>query len=395
MNADDCDGAAHANASERLWRYSAPELICSLSPAARTLASDSYALGCLLWEALTCQQLWQGLGQAQVRALMQRRLRPPTPEFFAPHVSALLHSCWAELPAERPMPAEILFRLAGGGKSTAYMYLPKSTMRSSLRNSRSSEDSAPRISSVKSVKWALPQEHALDTTAVEVSSPSHSVSHQTADAPAFPSMSLPDNRPLNVAEQTCAPYIIPAQSSLRPDNTQCLPGARDIEQPALRLPLLARDGNTPAPLGDEAHIVPQAAVNRPVLAAAAATRFSLQLGAAVVDNRDDLLQTHQHQHVSPPPAMRSPPAPRPPESPHHQPATPALLSHAQVPSPSKPSAGHYDVASSIAAHVLAAKQLAGSSGSAVVDKRDFARSVGRRCIVCSPMSDYFADMRTL
>jgi hypothetical protein len=161
----------------------------------------------------------------------------------------------------------------------------------------------------------------------------------------------------------------------------------------------------------------------------------LQLGAAAVDNQAGVLQKHQHQHqhqhqhdaaahpaaehsqadsmraqpefsvqtasntlaetpraplqlqgaqqqpVSQPPAMsllpaaRSPRASQPPESPHHQPATPALFSHIQVPSPSKPSAEHYDAASSIAAHVLAAKQLAGSGSSAVVDKRDFARSV--------------------
>ncbi|OAY51120.1 serine/threonine-protein kinase CTR1 isoform X2 [Manihot esculenta] len=65
--------------------------------------SDVYSFGVILWELVTMQQPWNGLGPAQVVgavAFQNRRLAiPPT---TSPVLVALMESCWADDPAQRP-----------------------------------------------------------------------------------------------------------------------------------------------------------------------------------------------------------------------------------------------------------------------------------------------------
>lgn len=421
MNVDVCDGALNVDESERLWRYSAPELISQIKPTASSIATDCYALGCLLWEVLTCQELWHGLSQAQVRALMQRRLRPPISEFFAPHVSALLYECWSELPAERPLPAEILYRLAGG-KNAAYMFLPNSSARSSLRHSRlqTSLDSQMRP---KSVTWALPPVRPLETNAeglnLQMKPPSDGF-----DIP----NDLQNSQPLNVPEQKnkfdhVFSHASPRSSLAQSSSETLVPGQVALQ---MRIPphACSNEASHESPGRQRTTRASASAVTRP---AAAATRFSLHLNNTAPETGTTLEQKQKHDlavtraaehmrvdskriiqpetpaathsqlalHVSS--AAQSSPQPlqvsvQQPDVPQltkigafsgascQQSPRDLLASVTQAPliehsSPSKPSMVHYDAASSIAAHVLAAKQLQSSRSDATADARRFERSV--------------------
>uniref|UniRef100_A0ACD5UES5 Uncharacterized protein n=1 Tax=Avena sativa TaxID=4498 RepID=A0ACD5UES5_AVESA len=64
---------------------------------------DVYSFGVILWELLTMQQPWSGLGPAQVVgavAFQNRRL--PIPQDTIPELAALVESCWADDPRQRP-----------------------------------------------------------------------------------------------------------------------------------------------------------------------------------------------------------------------------------------------------------------------------------------------------
>ncbi|XP_066349584.1 serine/threonine-protein kinase CTR1-like isoform X1 [Miscanthus floridulus] len=64
---------------------------------------DVYSFGVILWELLTMQQPWSGLGPAQVVgavAFQNRRL--PIPKDTDPELAALVESCWDDDPRQRP-----------------------------------------------------------------------------------------------------------------------------------------------------------------------------------------------------------------------------------------------------------------------------------------------------
>ncbi|KAM0891029.1 hypothetical protein ACQ4PT_026698 [Festuca glaucescens] len=64
---------------------------------------DVYSFGVILWELLTMQQPWSGLGPAQVVgavAFQNRRL--PIPQDTIPELAALVESCWTDDPRQRP-----------------------------------------------------------------------------------------------------------------------------------------------------------------------------------------------------------------------------------------------------------------------------------------------------
>ncbi|GLU16071.1 hypothetical protein SLE2022_325210 [Rubroshorea leprosula] len=71
--------------------------------------SDVYSFGVILWELVTMQQPWNGLGPAQVVgavAFQNRRLTiPPN---TSPVLASLMESCWADDPAQRPSFANIV-----------------------------------------------------------------------------------------------------------------------------------------------------------------------------------------------------------------------------------------------------------------------------------------------
>ena len=254
---------------------------------------------------LTCRELWHGLSEAQVRALVNRRERPPVPDFFAQRVRALLQECWSELPAERPSPAEILYRLAGG-TSLPYLFLPKSSSRSVLRDSSSSKGTNPdtleRPKSSKTVKWALPHDLQSQPTREFQEVPSHAPPPQNLLAPKLhiPIDSLPSpygHHPLNLPQ----PYVDSSQLLSTPRNLVFPPSdaapplsAAQNElsarlQPMLHLhmpPLPYFDGQSPRSQGQAA---PAPHVAR---GAVSATRFALNLSDAAV--KVDTRSQQQH-----------------------------------------------------------------------------------------------------
>ncbi|KAK1367013.1 Serine/threonine-protein kinase CTR1 [Heracleum sosnowskyi] len=65
--------------------------------------SDVYSYGVILWEFVTLQQPWSGLGPAQVVgavAFQNRRLA--IPQNTSPILTSLMESCWSDEPAHRP-----------------------------------------------------------------------------------------------------------------------------------------------------------------------------------------------------------------------------------------------------------------------------------------------------
>ncbi|WOH07016.1 hypothetical protein DCAR_0626445 [Daucus carota subsp. sativus] len=65
--------------------------------------SDVYSYGVILWELVTLQQPWSGLGPAQVVgavAFQNRRLT--VPQNTSPILTSLMESCWSDEPAQRP-----------------------------------------------------------------------------------------------------------------------------------------------------------------------------------------------------------------------------------------------------------------------------------------------------
>lgn len=65
---------------------------------------DVYSFAVLLWELLTLQEPYKGVPQDQViLGVIERGVRPPLPSHYGPPgLVALIQTCWAEDPADRP-----------------------------------------------------------------------------------------------------------------------------------------------------------------------------------------------------------------------------------------------------------------------------------------------------
>ncbi|KAI5079949.1 hypothetical protein GOP47_0005428 [Adiantum capillus-veneris] len=71
--------------------------------------SDVYSFGVILWELFTLQQPWSGLSPAQVvGAVGFQHRRLLVPKDMNPDIAALIESCWANDPRQRPSFASIM-----------------------------------------------------------------------------------------------------------------------------------------------------------------------------------------------------------------------------------------------------------------------------------------------
>ncbi|KAH7301990.1 hypothetical protein KP509_23G051500 [Ceratopteris richardii] len=71
--------------------------------------SDVYSFGVILWELFTLQQPWNGLSPAQVvGAVGFQHRRLAVPKDMNPEIAALIESCWANDPRQRPSFASIM-----------------------------------------------------------------------------------------------------------------------------------------------------------------------------------------------------------------------------------------------------------------------------------------------
>lgn len=79
--------------------YAAPEL---LTTGRLSQAADSYAFGLLLYQAITGQAPFPGLGTMQIIVqVAQQGLRPKIPDAFPPQLADLAQRCWSSDPQAR------------------------------------------------------------------------------------------------------------------------------------------------------------------------------------------------------------------------------------------------------------------------------------------------------
>ncbi|KAM7259432.1 hypothetical protein ACFE04_015173 [Oxalis oulophora] len=84
--------------------------------------SDVYSFGVILWELLTLEQPWSGLGPAQVvGAIAFQNRRLSIPPNTSPQLASLMESCWADEPRNRPSFASIVDTLKKLLKSSGQM----------------------------------------------------------------------------------------------------------------------------------------------------------------------------------------------------------------------------------------------------------------------------------
>eukprot|EP00043_Microstomoeca_roanoka_P009909 m.94550 g.94550 ORF g.94550 m.94550 type:complete len:643 (+) comp14729_c1_seq2:36-1964(+) len=118
-------GSRHMTANVRgtlLWR--APEMMTGLNSssssgrtAARTTrydtAVDIYSAGIVLWQVLTRKMPYEDIASSFDIELGVARgtLRPPIDHIHMPRIHAIITSCWAQQPSDRPSAIEVAVRL--------------------------------------------------------------------------------------------------------------------------------------------------------------------------------------------------------------------------------------------------------------------------------------------
>lgn len=67
-----------------------------------SVKADVYAFGIIIWECLTYQRPWDGKTDAQIIRAMIKGQRPEISDAMDKDLCALMESCWAEDPKDRP-----------------------------------------------------------------------------------------------------------------------------------------------------------------------------------------------------------------------------------------------------------------------------------------------------
>ncbi|TFJ85248.1 hypothetical protein NSK_003671 [Nannochloropsis salina CCMP1776] len=96
------------------YHWMAPEVINSTQ---YTEKADVYSFGIILWEIAARAIPYEGLQPVQVvAAVINRKERPKLPEDCPEDYKALVRSCWAQEPGDRPGFVEVVARLAAMGE---------------------------------------------------------------------------------------------------------------------------------------------------------------------------------------------------------------------------------------------------------------------------------------
>ncbi|XP_033105975.1 uncharacterized protein LOC117108132 [Anneissia japonica] len=92
--------------------WMAPEL---LDPAFGELSikADVYSFGVILWEMLTRETPYKGVGVFQILECIRNSKRPEIPEYCPDPLKGLINRCWKQKPNQRPSFKEILISLEG------------------------------------------------------------------------------------------------------------------------------------------------------------------------------------------------------------------------------------------------------------------------------------------
>lgn len=101
--------AVYDSSKEDSTRWMAPELF--EDEGARTLAADIYSVGVILWELSARKKFFANAKTARVPFLINQGKREDIPVETPPKMAALIKSCWAGEPKERPSVTQVLSTL--------------------------------------------------------------------------------------------------------------------------------------------------------------------------------------------------------------------------------------------------------------------------------------------
>ncbi len=90
--------------------YLPPERFNKKTKADRS--GDIYAMGCLLWETITCNVIWSGVLLPDLIVALHNKERPDIPANVDPEIANLICDCWAEDPVHRPHAVDLLRRVS-------------------------------------------------------------------------------------------------------------------------------------------------------------------------------------------------------------------------------------------------------------------------------------------
>jgi serine/threonine protein kinase len=91
-------------------QFTAPEV---LNKEPYSLAAEIYAMGMVMFEVTTGIAPWDGCSQVEIMMSVIRGERPPIPAGCHPFLAAIITSCWAQDPVDRPSSAALATTFSG------------------------------------------------------------------------------------------------------------------------------------------------------------------------------------------------------------------------------------------------------------------------------------------
>ena len=100
-----------------------------------------YSYGIVLWEIITAQDPYSGMGSMEVAyAAAERGLRPTIPSVCPEGYAELMERCWSDEPSDRPDFTEVLEILFGIKKSFENLMTPEMREAKEIRRRRGIEE---------------------------------------------------------------------------------------------------------------------------------------------------------------------------------------------------------------------------------------------------------------